>query len=193
MLHVSPAIEWGRASGAGEDCTVIDASRMTTAEVLDAIAHERERLQNAIDALGERAKTARATDEGWTAKDTLAHLIHWATQIALGLGATVPPPAYMMKERERRKLAGLSDAMPTGEESNALAVAHYHDVPLEEVRATFDQLVDALVARARLRNDDEMNANDAIPWAGRRALWQIIGGDTFLHWPLHAEAIERTR
>ena len=35
-----------------------------------------------------------------------------------------------------------------------------------------------------------MNATDAIPWAGNRPLWQFIGGDTFLHWPLHAEGIE---
>ena len=169
----------------------MDDTRMTTAEVLYAIAHERERLENAIDALGERAETARVTDEGWTAKDALAHLIHWATQIALGLGAPVPFPEYMMQERERRKLAGLSDDMPTGAESNALAVAHYHDVPFDDVRSTFNQIVDAIVVRAGLRTDDQMNATDAIPWAGKHPLWQIIGGDTFLHWPLHAEPIER--
>ncbi len=169
----------------------MDETRMTTAEVLDAIARERERLMNAVEALGELTATVRVTEEGWIAKDVFAHLIHWATQIALGLGAPVPPPVYMMQERERHKLAGLSDAMPTGEESNALAVAHYHDLPFNDVRSKFDQVVDALVARARLRTDDEMNATDAIPWAGRRPLWQIIGGDTFLHWPMHSEAIER--
>ena len=169
----------------------MDETRMTTAEVLDAIARERKRLADAVDALGQLATTVAVTEEGWTAKDVLAHLIHWATQIALGLGASVPPPAYMMQERERRKLAGLSDAMPTGEESNALAVAYYHDLPFDDVQSRFDQLVDALVARVRLRTDDEMNATDAIPWAGRRPLWQIIGGDTFLHWPVHAEAIEK--
>ncbi len=165
--------------------------RMTTAEVLNAIARERERLMNAVDALGERAASVRVTEEGWLAQDVLAHLVHWATQIAFGLGAAVRPPVYMMQERERRKLAGLSDDMPTGDESNALAVAHYHGVPIEDVRAEFDQLVDALVARVRQRTDDEMNTTDAIPWAGKRPLWQLIGGDTFLHWALHTEAIER--
>ena len=169
----------------------MNEGRMTTAEVLAAISDERQRLLRAVDGLGERATTVRVTEEGWTAKDVLAHLIHWATQIALGLGAAVAPPVYMMQERERRKLAGLSDAMPTGEESNALAVAHYQDLPFDDVRTQFEQLVDALGARAGLRTDDEMNATDAIPWAGKRPLWQIIGGDTFLHWPIHAEAIER--
>jgi hypothetical protein len=169
----------------------MNPTRMTTTEVLDAIARERQRLTSAIDALGKRAATAPVTDEGWTAKDVLAHLIHWATQIAFGLGATVTPPVYMLQERERRKLAGLSDAMPTGAESNALAVAHYHELPLDDVRSAFDKVVDALVARASQRTDDQMNVTDAIPWAGARPLWQLIAGDTFEHWPQHAEAVER--
>lgn len=166
---------------------------MTTSEVLDAIARERERLLRAVDALGEGASTVPVTEEGWTAKDVLAHLIHWATQIAFGLGAQVEPPVYMMEERRRRERAGLDTTqMPTGEESNALAVAHYREVALVEVRARLTRLMDAIVECARLRTDEEMEATDAIPFAGRRPLWQQIAGDTFLHWPLHAAAIERT-
>jgi uncharacterized protein (TIGR03083 family) len=165
--------------------------RMTTTEVLDAISQERMRLLKAVDALGERAASTAVTAEGWTVRDVLAHLIHWATQVAFGLGAAVQPPVYMMEERQRRKLAGLGNGMPTGEESNALAVAYFRERPLDEVRPTFERVVDALVAQARVRTDDEMNATDAIPWAGNRPLWQFIGGDTFLHWPLHTEDIER--
>ncbi len=165
--------------------------RMPTADVLDAIARERLRLLAAVDALGARAATATITEEGWTAKDVLAHLIHWATQIAFGLGATVQPPVYMLEERQRRKLAGLSDEMPSSDESNALAVAHFHERPLAEVRATFERVVTALVERTRLRSDDEMNAVDAIPWAGKRPLWEFIGSDTFMHWPVHSEGVER--
>jgi hypothetical protein len=170
----------------------MNETRMTTAEVLDAIAREWARLMKAIDTLGTDASHTPVTEEGWTAKDALAHLIHWATQIAFGLGAQVQPPAYMLEERRRRELAGVDTTkMPTGEESNALAVAHYRDVPLAEVRAELTRLMEAIVERARLRTDEEMNATDAIPFAGARPLWQQIGGDTFLHWPVHAAAIER--
>ncbi|MEX2227157.1 MAG: maleylpyruvate isomerase N-terminal domain-containing protein [Dehalococcoidia bacterium] len=62
------------------------AERMTTRQVLDEIARERTRLMAAIDATGAGASTLPVTDEGWTAKDVLAHLIHWATQVAYGLG-----------------------------------------------------------------------------------------------------------
>ena len=165
---------------------------MTTAEVLDALALEWARLMKAVDAVGDQASTVSVTDEGWSTKDVLAHLIHWATQIAFGLGAQVQAPVYMTEERKRRVHAGVSDPpMPSGDESNALAVAHYRDVPLDEVRGEIDRVVEALIERARLRTDAEMIATDAIPWAPGRPLWQFMGGDTFLHWPLHSEAIEQ--
>ncbi|MGB2694045.1 MAG: maleylpyruvate isomerase N-terminal domain-containing protein [Dehalococcoidia bacterium] len=164
---------------------------MTTEEVLDAIARERARLMKAIDALGPHASIVPVTEEGWTAKNVLAHLIHWATQIAFGLGAQIEPPVYVLEERRRRSQAGLSDRMPSGDEWNALAVASYRDVPLDQVRSEFEGSVEALSAQARLRTDDEMSDTDAIPWAPNRPLWHFIAGDTFLHWPLHAEAIER--
>ncbi len=49
---------------------------MTTQEVLDAIAREQLRLLAAVDTLGDRASTLAVTEEGWSAKDVLAHLIH---------------------------------------------------------------------------------------------------------------------
>jgi hypothetical protein len=164
---------------------------MTTAEVVEAIGRERQRLYAALDALGSRASSLEVTGEGWTAKDTLAHLIHWSTAVAYGLGVDVAQPVYMVAERMRRKAAGLPDTMPTGEESNALAVAHFREVPLPDVRAQFDQLVESIIERVRERTDDEINATHTIPWARPRPLWQFVGGDTFLHWPAHSEMIER--
>jgi hypothetical protein len=165
--------------------------RVTTQQVLAEIARERSRLMAAVDALGDGATTVRVTDEGWTAKDTLAHLIHWATQVAFGLGADVQPPPYMVAERMRRKAADLPDTMPSGEESNALAVVHFREIPIEDVRAQFEQLVDNIVERLAARSDDEIHATDAIAWAPGRPLWQFVAGDTYQHWPIHAEMIER--
>jgi hypothetical protein len=133
--------------------------RMTTQEVLAALVRERHRLLNAIDALGAEAATVRVTDEGWTARDVLAHLIHYAGQLASAAGAA---PAYVIEELQRRERLGLAER-PTGDEWNALAVKHYRDLPLERVREEFDRIVDALVTRLQLRSDEQMNATDAIP------------------------------
>ena len=133
------------------------------------------------------------TDEGWTAKDVLAHLIHWATQIGFGLGMPVERPVYVLEERKCREAAGIDTAqVPKGEESNALAVAYYRAWALADVRALFDRLADGITDQARARTDEQMLATDVIPYASRkRPLWQKIGSETFLHWPQHAEAMER--
>jgi hypothetical protein len=153
-------------------------------EVARGIEREYERVMKAVDALGPRASTASVTEEnGWTARDVLAHFIHYAGMIAFGLGAPGEPPAYVVGVTERL----------SGEEWNRRAVEFWRDTPIEDVRAEFDRNVNLLVEYVRLRSDDDMLKTDAIPWPGEhRPLWQFIGYDTFLHeWPVHAEQIER--
>jgi hypothetical protein len=155
--------------------------RMTSDEVRDAIGRERVRLMAAVDALGADATTVPVTEEGWTAKDVLAHSIHWAGQIAWGMGAPLQPPPYVATVSGR----------PSGDEWNALVVAYYRAGTLDQVRSELDRVVDALIEQTRLRTDDQINATDAIPWGGDRPLWQQIGSETFLHWPAHAAQIEQ--
>ena len=155
--------------------------RMTTKEVLAAIERERARLESALSAIGDRIDTARVTEEGWTARDVIGHMNHWAGQIALGMGAKIEPPPYVL---------GVTDR-PSETEWNARAVAYSREQPFEEVMGRFNQIVDALIERVRERTDEQMNATDAIPWGGDRPLWQQIGGETFNHWPEHTESIER--
>lgn len=158
----------------------MEQGRMTTLAVLDAIAREREKLGSAIDRAGDRATTLPVTGE-WTAQDVLAHLVHYAGQIAWGLGAPMHPPPWV---------EGVTDRL-SGDEWSARAVAHYKAMSLAEVRRDLNTVVDALVARLRMRSDDQMNATDAIPWAEPRPLWRQVGAETFLHWPVHVADIEQ--
>jgi uncharacterized protein DUF1706 len=155
--------------------------RMTTTEVLEAVARERARLEDALRLMGKGVSTTLVTPEGWTAKDVLGHMIHWASQIAFGLGAKLEPESYVTSAEGR----------PTEDEWNARAVAHWRPLPFEKVKAEFDRVVDALVEQIRKRNDDQINATDAIPWGGARPLWQQIAAETFEHWPRHADDIVR--
>jgi hypothetical protein len=159
----------------------VSEQAMTKAEVLDAVAREYARLLAAVDALGAGASSVPVTTEGWTAKDVLAHAIHWAGQLAIGLGAPIHPPAY---------LDGAS-GRSSDDEWNALAVAHYRDLSLEQVKGELDFIVRSLVTQIQKRDDAAMLATDAIPWGGDRPLWRRIGAETFAHWPEHAEDIAR--
>ena len=120
------------------------------------------------------------TEQGYTAKDVVAFMIHWAGQIAFGLGARLKPPDYVV---------GVAGRL-SGDEWNARAVSCYADLSLAEVKAELDRNVEALVERIRLRSDAEMSATDAIPWAGNRPLWQQVGIETFDNWRWYSERIE---
>ncbi len=157
-----------------------EQKRMTTLAVLDAVAREREKLGSAIDRAADRATTLAVTGE-WTAQDVLAHLVHFAGQLAWALGAPMHPPPWVEGVTERL----------SGDEWSARAVAHYRGMSLAEVRRDLNTVVDALVARLRTRSDEQMNATDAIPRAEPWPLWRQVGTDTFLHWPVHVTDIEQ--
>jgi hypothetical protein len=160
----------------------MEETRMATADVVERLERERARLLDAVDGLGAGASTIAVTEAGgWTAQDVLAHLIHYAGQIAFGLGAPVTPPPYVEGVTERL----------SPQQWNDLAVDYWRAFPLVEVRSEFDRVTRLVIDHAGRRTDDQMNATDAMPWIGAVPLWQAIGGDTFLHeWPRHAAQIE---
>lgn len=156
--------------------------RMTRDEVLGAIQRERARLRELVDRLEGDAERRTVTEEGWTAKDVLAHCIHWAGQLAFGLGAKVQPPPWV--------LAAGSERPPT-DEWNRRAVEHYRDTPLATVVADFDAAADAVLEQIRKRSDDDLNASGGLPWATDKPLWQSVASETFAHWPDHSDDLER--
>jgi uncharacterized protein (TIGR03083 family) len=157
------------------------AKTMTTQQVLEAIARERRRLDDAVRAMGPGASTVPLTAEGWTTKDVLGHCIHWASQIAFGLGAKLEPPDYVANAKDR----------PAVDEWNARAVRHYRSLSFDQVKAELDRVVDALIAQVRKKTDAEMSATDTLPYAAPEPLWQQIANETFEHWPEHADDIAR--
>lgn len=165
---------------------------MTRDEILEALRRERARLLDALDALGPRAETDWVTEpDGWTAKDVLAHLIHYDGQIAFGLGAErtddrAGPPPYVIGVTERL----------SGQEWNDRAVEYWRGFPLDEVRTEFVTNAELIEARVATLSNDDLAApsTDRVPWdhAGR-TLAEFIGHDTFLvEWPAHAAQIEAT-
>ena len=158
---------------------------MTRDEVLAAIARERARLRLLVDRLAGDADRRTVTEEGWTAHDVLAHCIHWAGQLAFGLGAPMHPPAWV-------EAAGGATLDADG--WNARVVAHYRGMPLEIVVRDFDRVADAVVERLRTKSDADLNAEAkaTIPWApAGEPLWKSVASETFEHWPDHSDDLER--
>lgn len=159
--------------------------------VVEGLKRERARLLAAFDALGPRAETAWVTEpHGWTAKDVLAHLIHYNGQIAFGIGAVrtddrAGPPAYVIGVTERL----------SGQEWSDRAVAYWRDFTVDEVRAEFVTNAEMIEERVAMLSDDELAApsKNTVPWDHfDRTLADFIGHDTFLiEWPAHADQMER--
>ena len=166
-----------------EHLTDVDAERGATRWVLERIAVERDLLLDAVMSLGPQATVVWVTEpEGWTAKDVLAHLIHYSGMIAFALGAPEKPPSYVVAESRRL----------SGEEWNERAVNFWRAASLDDVRAEFSRLVDQLLAAVSGKSDAEMRAPHGFAWAPAGALWEFVGRDTFLHeWPAHRAQIER--
>lgn len=158
---------------------------MNRHEVIEAIVLQRAKLLDLVDTLGTDADTRTVTEEGWTAKDVLAHCVHWAGQMAWALGAPMQPPPWV---------AAAGDERPEGDEWNRRVVEHYKATPLPGVRRDFETVVDALLERLRRREDLDVNvrANAVIPWIKSDVpLWKAIAGETFEHWPEHSAQLER--
>jgi hypothetical protein len=158
------------------------AKRMTRDEVVAAVERERARLVELVQRLAREAETRPVTEGGWTARDVLAHCIHWVGQLAFGLGATREPPPYVTEAGSARLPA---------DEWNRRVVESYADVPLDRVLADFDGATDAVLERVRLMSDDDVNASGRLPWAPDEALWESIASETFGHWPDHSADLER--
>ena len=159
---------------------------MNRLEMIDAITRERVHLLDLVDQLGPDADRRPVTEDGWTAKDVLAHLIHWCGQVAGGLGAKLDVPPCVSAVGDRR-LEG-DDAW------NAVVVDYHRGKPLAEVRHEFDRNVDLLLQQLRSREDldPEARANDVLGWGPTdKAIWRVIAGETFMHWPAHAKDLER--
>jgi hypothetical protein len=164
----------------------VESEPVTTAEVVEGLRRERARLLDAVDAMGAGATTVSVTEPGgWTAKDVLGHMIHFAGQLAFGLGAPETPPPYVLAA------AGESGGPISGEEWNRRAVAYWRPAELAAVRGEFERVTDVLIEHAGRRTDEEMNAAAPVPWAGGAVLWRFIGHDTYLsEWPAHTAQIE---
>jgi hypothetical protein len=161
----------------------MEPEEMTTAEVLEALTKGRADFMRSVEALGPMVSSLPVTEEGWSAKDLVAIAAHHAGDVAGGLHPETPPE-YVRAVTERLSL----------EEWHDRAVRYWKEAPLAEVWAEFDRWLDRLVSTVRSRSDDQMRATDAVPWAGERPLWQIIGRETFLYvWPTYIARMDQAR
>lgn len=155
--------------------TSTDEPEVSIAEMLRRIESGRAELDHVFAA-------ASPPDDAWSVKDHMAHIACWE-QSALAL----------LNGEARQGHVGIGQGHLEGLDTTGIndrIFALYHDTPEPEVRALYDQVHAALLARLRSMTDDDLkrpyshyqpddppyNANPVWPW---------IVGNTFGHYEEH--------
>jgi uncharacterized damage-inducible protein DinB len=114
--------------------------------------------------------------DGWSVKDTLAHLTHWQNEVIDRLGW----PA----ERRRPPLdAAAIDRI------NAEVYAAQREAPLRDVRRQFEQACDSFSAAFAALDDAALNDRLRWTWTGGAPVWHWAAGDGWEHYAEHADNI----
>ena len=151
---------------------------MNKREFIDRVKSERSRWDELMAQVPDDLMLKPGVEGDWSAKDILGHVM-WYEREMIG----------MLKSRA---LAG-SDwwALPL-EERNTAVHGEVSGMSLEEVRTEVAWVFPALVEQLELLPEQALN--DAAHFEGMPAEWapsDVIGSNTFRHYPEHTESIQR--
>ena len=149
-------------------------------ELLARIARDRALLTDAIARLDDEAILAPSRNDGWTAKDILAHLTAWEQRLLRWIErwrATGDP--------------GRPEVAVTGERMDQINDEDYlaaREKPIVDVRRESSDSYDAIMRAVDGMGDDELaqcpESADGPSW-----FW-IIGASTYEHYEEHREEME---
>ena len=146
-------------------------------EILDRIAHERTRLDEAVSRVDDRWFTQAPAEGAWTAKDQLAHIAAWH-RVALGRVTGFAPED--IRDVVRGEYTG-----DTIDQVNQRFLDRDRDRTLEDVRSEFAASYDELLASVRSLGPEEL----ARPWLpenpARGTFAQMIAANTYEHYEEH--------
>jgi hypothetical protein len=151
----------------------------TVAELVELISRERAALEQAVAGMSDDAFVATAG--GWSAKDHLAHVAVWERRL---VGELQGDPAA---ERFGYDEAAL-DALSLDDLNAALIARHRDDSP-PAVHAEFRASGEALFAALAALRDDDLSRPVRPDDPNVDTLVELIGWDTFEHYPEHVAAI----
>ncbi len=151
---------------------------MNKREFIDRVKSERERWNELMARVPDDLMLKPGVEGDWSVKDILAHVM-WYEREMIG----------MLKARA---LSG-SDwwALPL-EERNSAVHGEVSGMSLEEVRTEVAWVFPALVEQLELLPEEALN--DAAHFEGMPAEWapsDVIGSNTFRHYPEHTESIRQ--
>lgn len=149
-------------------------------DLLSTVRKERAKLDEVFSSMDDPTMLAAARDDGWTAKDLLAHITVWERRLLTWI------ERWRATGRPERPEPGV--AWDAGDLLNDRDYARAKGRPLADVRREADASHEAVLRAIEALNDDELavrsEGSDGPTWA-----W-IIGANTYEHYHEHREEIE---
>ncbi len=141
------------------------------------------RIEAALAALTPEQWLATAQANGWTVKDTVAHMTDWLERLVAAADAAMSgkPPT--------QPVSGLSDAEVDA--WNAQVYAKHRDDTAEQTLGAFRRAYGALTSKLNALTWGDIALVGRYPWLGETPLWRIVAEDTWEHFAEHLPEIER--
>lgn len=153
---------------------------VTRADLQDAIQAGRLRLDSLLNKISDEDKLKPVLDEGWSIKDTLAHVFTWEQRLLGWLAAAtttggtpqIPAPGYSWDNIN---------------ELNQITFEQKKRMTLSEVEESYQASMGLLYAALDRLSDEDLNSRYFE--TEEEALWQFFAANTYLHYEEHGEAI----
>ncbi len=151
------------------------------AQLLDLILEEHALLNAQLARLSQEQMIRPGAENDWSVKDLLAHItaweqwmIEWLPQVLIDHSISILPPGSTWDDVDQL---------------NAQTYEKNKARPLPEVLDQFEQSYhQSLEATKGLSEDGLFNLT--LPWVEDRALWMIVGANTYWHYREHREPLQ---
>ena len=148
---------------------------ITKAELLEKVRAARAEWEALLAQIDPERLSEPGVTSDWSVKDIVAHIGFWERSVLDGL------------RTGERGLQGEVD------EVNERVFRINRDRPLDEVLAEAREIYRDLLATIEAVPEDALTAPGWFTWTGGRPVWVVIAGNTYWHYPEHAESIRAWR
>lgn len=168
----------------------------TKQELLNEIERAHQDMVRFLAALSDEEKTAPILDEGWSAKDSLAHIvdwekmtIDWTTRSLQGENVKRFTPEFQFNSEDER--------VPVMEKLNTHLYEQNRNRSLDDVMRDFRATHRALAELVAQLDEQDIFDPDRFAWRNGSPAFDMLAGNSYDHYDEHREwiriGIDKTR
>ncbi len=169
---------------------------MNKQELLNEIERAHQDMMRFLAALSDDEKTAPLLNEGWSVKDSLAHLIDWE-KMSLDWLARSLRGEQVKRFAEGFQYETEAEREAVMEKLNTHLFEQNKNRALDEVLRDFRQTHRAIFDFVAQLNEDDIFDPNRFAWRNGSPAFDMLAGNTFEHYDEHRqwilESLEKTR